>query len=283
MITTQIHDVTISVPKSRFGDVDNFIMEYIKESYEGKCVNGYFVQKIIDVPVRGHLSIDNSDLKANGVVSAQFQYHAVRPLYGEFLANCEVVAIHDKSVNAIKDMISVYVELPNDKHKWIKVGSKIPIVVNHIVANNGDDMIQVVGQILEDFENPLHNAIYRISKIPSVRDYDALIARIRSIRRDKKTEDTLVKLMPKFHGVKPMKGLVKHDLSKSIPEFKENLVVQFPSVATDNIYISHKIDTENIPVVSDDILLTYLENRLSYLTGVLDLAGQTGKSLKQII
>ncbi len=287
MITDQFFDITIKIPKSHFGDVDDFLMDTLKKSYESTCYGGYWIKEVIGVLYRSRVEINNSDLQVDGMVSARVHFHAVKLVHGEFLANCEVKMIDNNTIKCHKDLIvTIQVTVPEKKFKWITKGSFIPVVINHVHFGNGEEMAFSVCSILSDFENHLHNVLYLVKKMPSTQDYEYVAKRIRILEpQAKKSGADLKKLMPKFHGGKPLlKEFKSHNLTKSLPEIKGDMIVQYPSVADDNIYVmpASSFKSKNIPVVADNgIIMTMLYQRLAYLTGILDLSKQKGKDLKE--
>lgn len=72
-------EVTLKItsPMTFCSNVDVNIMTELRRLYEGKCYQGAFIMKVLEVPNRGPCNIITSNLKAHGSIDVHFKAHVV--------------------------------------------------------------------------------------------------------------------------------------------------------------------------------------------------------------
>jgi hypothetical protein len=144
MYYTEIFDLVItltdinelySIPKNsenRKTEIDDYILNKIKNKYDGRCLNDYFIKNINKILYRSPLKCNGLRLdKSEYNIDLQVEADILLLQKGDIVTNSIIVQIlMNKYIICKRDNILSYIEYNNDLN-FLNKGDIIPIIVSH--------------------------------------------------------------------------------------------------------------------------------------------------------
>jgi hypothetical protein len=284
----KVFEVAIRVPVTEFGNIDEFALRTLKNTYEKTNFLKFFIEEIEEITQRSPCVISSSDLSADGVISIQFRCSVLTYLYGEIMADCKVVSIQDNIINLTRENTSIILMLTGKQIPWLKVGQSIPLVCDMAQHLNGMEGISVNSGLLQDWKHPITQCKYIIANWGDMREiawYVSEIGRLTGMidKKSQKMRNKIVKGQLFSSGLTPKKS-TKIDLTKPLPDIKEPIVICYPSINDPFIYSEPQDEkTTDLIKKESNILIDIYRYHISFLSSMIELGKMPETMVNKIL
>lgn len=159
--------VTIQDPIKVAENKEAYLMEYLKQSYENRCFNGYLITEITELVACSNMMQLINNLQGYCNVNVIFRANCTVFVANETIPRCKIGNINEQNtINCTTDEGNASIIIKWEKpYEFLKVGQYIPVQAVRVLYNPNNPRVGIHAKL---YIPQITNEYYRISdaKIP---------------------------------------------------------------------------------------------------------------------
>lgn len=150
MFITKVLETTVDIfnPIEIYAsDIESILTKKLSERYVNRCYQSIYITDVSRIIRRSSIMMVDNRLDGAAYVDVQFEVKGIVLVQGEIIHGCKVIEIHANAITAENKFagIKLQKEVGGNISKILKVGQKIPVVVQKSRYTPNQSSISVIG------------------------------------------------------------------------------------------------------------------------------------------